>query len=73
MQISEHPSINAYQGIQTGFAGLNENSKKLASPNQLDKTDALIDLKHNETQVEASAKALKASDDRIGTLLDIMA
>lgn len=73
MQVTSNPFISAYQGIQTGFQQLDNNSAQLASPNQPNKTDALIDLKQTETQVEASAKALKSADDRIGTLLDILA
>lgn len=73
MDISNSAAALAYQGIQTGFNGLNENAKQLANPNHVDKTEALVGLKENENQVQASAKALKSADDRIGTLLDILA
>ena len=71
MDISNNPMMTAYQGIQNGFNQLDKDSKVLSSPNQLDKTEALVN--QDETQVQASAKAVKAADDMIGTLIDTFA
>lgn len=73
MDISNNPFASAYQGIQNGFQQLDKNSEVLSSPNQPDKTEALVNLKQDETQVQASAKAVKAADDMIGTIIDIFA
>ncbi|MBD3821591.1 hypothetical protein [Hydrogenovibrio sp. JE_KL2] len=64
---------NSIQGMQKGFEQLDQASKDIANPNQPDKASGLVQTKFSETQVEASTKSLKAADDRIGTLLDIMA
>lgn len=71
MDISNNPMMTSYQGIQNGFNQLDKDSKVLSSPNQLDKTEALVN--QDETQVQASAKAVKAADDMIGTLIDTFA
>jgi len=74
MDISaSNPFTHAYQGIQNGYSQLNKDSAVLASPNQPDKTEALVHLNQNETQVQASAKAVKAADETLGTIIDIMA
>lgn len=73
MEVSGSASQYAIQGMQKGFEQLDQASKELANPNQPDKENGLVQTKFSETQVEASTKSLKAADDRIGTLLDIMA
>lgn len=65
--------LNAYQGMQNGFNGLNENSQKIANPSSEKQLEALVDVKLDANQVQASAKAVKAADDAIGTIIDIMA
>ena len=73
MQISNSTAINGYKGIQEGFNRLDSASRQLADPNQTDKTKPLLELPKQTLQVEASAKAVKAYDDALGTLIDIMA
>lgn len=73
MQISGSPAAYAYQGIQDGFSRLNNTSQQIATPNSPNLETNLVDLKQNETQVNASAKVLKTADGMIGTLIDIMA
>lgn len=74
MQIANNnPFLTAQQGMQNGYQQLNKNSEILANPNQPDKAEALIDTKQAENLVSANLKAAKAADDRIGTLLDILA
>lgn len=73
MNISGSPAAYAYQGIQDGFNRLNNTSQQIATPNSPNLETNLVDLKQSETQVEASAKALKTADGMIGTLIDIMA
>ena len=72
MQISNSAAINGYKGIQEGFNRLDEASRQLADPNNPDKIAPLLELPKQTLQVEASAKAVKAHDDMLGTLIDIM-
>ena len=64
---------SAQQGMQQGFDNLKERSERLASPNNPDATGDLVSLSQDEKLVQSSAKALKAADDNLGTLLDIIA
>lgn len=73
MQVSSSAAAYAYQGMQDGFNRLTENSQQLANPNNTEIAEPLIELKQNETQVQASAKSFKSYDEMIGTLIDIMA
>ncbi|MGC9385368.1 MAG: hypothetical protein ACP5D0_00335 [Hydrogenovibrio sp.] len=73
MDISTTAGAYAYQGIQSGFNQLDQDSQKLANMNNPNKAEPLVSMKQTETQVESSAKALKTADDMIGTLIDIMA
>ncbi|WP_024851128.1 hypothetical protein [Hydrogenovibrio kuenenii] len=73
MEVSGSASQYSIQGMQKGFNQLDQASKDIANPNQTDKAPDLIQTKQSENQVEASAKSFKAANDRIGTLLDIMA
>lgn len=73
MQISNSAAINGYKGMQDGFNRLDTASQQLADPNQPDKIKPLLELPKQTLQVEASAKAFKAHDDMIGSLIDIMA
>lgn len=74
MQISSSDSIYmAQKGIQNGYDKLNKNSEILATPNSPEIAGALIDNKTAENLVSANLKTIKAADERLGTLLDILA
>lgn len=73
MQISNNVFMTAYQGVQTGYNQLDQNSQKLANPNNPDKAEAIIDNLSAKNQVETNLKVIKNDNDRLGTLLDIMA
>ncbi|MDX1572859.1 MAG: hypothetical protein R3341_02445 [Methylophaga sp.] len=64
---------SAYQGIQTGLQSAASSSAKIASSgtNGGDLTTPIVELSQAELQVAASTKALQASTDMVGTLLDI--
>ncbi len=74
-------TIPAFQsglnGIQTGLQSLNQNAAKIASAGALqsntDITEPLINLLSDELQIKASAKVIEASNNLIGTILDIKA
>ncbi len=67
----------ALAGIQNGLDNLQKNARQIAGDPTAPDADAqslveaVVDLKANVQQVEASMKVLKVSDDIIGTLLDI--
>jgi len=69
----------ALSGVQKGLAGFQKNSGQIAgaviseSANEKLLITAVVDLKINETQVAASMKVLSASEELIGTILDIKA
>ena len=82
--MSSIPAIHTgIQGIQRGMDDLRQNARSIASatttqpPNQNlaaePITDALVNLKLNELQVDASVEVVQAASDMIGTLLDIKA
>jgi len=82
--MSTIPAINAgIQGINKGMDGLRRNAHDTATLNTPNSptspsdaktvTETLLDMKSNELQVEMSAKAVKAADDMIGTIIDIKA
>lgn len=73
MEISGSASQYAIEGMRKGFDQLDKASQQVANPNEPDKASGLIETKQSETQVQASAKSFKAADDRIGTLLDVIA
>ena len=66
-------------GIQRGADGLARNAAEIASAGQMDGSagrdlaQPLVEQRQNLEQVQASTKVLKAGDDMIGTLLDVMA
>jgi len=70
---------NGIQGIRTGLEGMQKTASQIASteamrsegPSELAKS--LIDLKVYTYQVDASAQVVKATDQVIGTLLNIKA
>ncbi len=67
------------QGIQRGLGGLRRDATAIAKATTAepvqsgDLTTPLVDLSQNRTQVDASAKVVKTSDDCIGFLLDTFA
>ncbi|CAK0768434.1 conserved hypothetical protein [Gammaproteobacteria bacterium] len=68
---------NASLGIQRGMQGAARNAAQVAGAEQLsgtaDPTQPLLDNKSDSISVRANAKVLKAADDTLGTLLDVMA
>ena len=70
---------SALYGIQKGLADMKGNAAKLAGAeafkrdNPADLAQALVELQNNRLQIEASAKALKTTDDTVGSLIDILA
>jgi len=66
-------------GIHTGMDSLRKDAQVIVSQNisnvtdTKDVTDALIDMKASQHQVEASAKVIETQDEILGTLLDEMA
>jgi hypothetical protein len=62
-----------YLGVRSGLDSLNERSERLSDANNHDKIADLATLPQDVKQVQSSAKSLKSENDRIGTLLDIMA
>lgn len=72
-------TIPAFQsglaGIQTGMQSLNRNAAKIASSETIqsggDFTEPLVNMIRDEQQVKASAKVIEASNNMIGSILDI--
>lgn len=66
-------------GVQRGLQGAASSASAIANAGQGSSTDmrsmteALVTLKQHEQQVSASAKTIKAADDMIGTLIDVLA
>lgn len=66
-------------GVQKGMQGAASSASVIANANQGSSTDmrsmteALVTLKQQEQQIEASAKTIKAADDMIGTIIDVLA
>lgn len=77
MQINS-PGMTALQGMMSGMQSMNKNAHSIATAPatpaaQNQQTEAVVGLMGDQHQVQASAKAFKAADDMIGSLLDIMA
>lgn len=66
-------------GVQKGLQGATNSAATIASadqassPDSKSMTEALVTLKQHEMQVAASAKTIKAADDMVGTLIDVLA
>lgn len=79
MDSSSIASVGAsslYQGLsgmQNSAHQLNQNAQVLATPKHPDQTQALVDLNQNETQFQANAQSVKAYDELLGSLIDVMA
>jgi hypothetical protein len=65
---------SALQGIRRGMEGQDRNAAQIASAGQMQgedsPTQSLVESKVNRLQVEASAKAMRAIDEAIGSLFD---
>ena len=67
---------HALAGIQRGLHGARENAASIAGADQMNGrdpaglVDPLVGLIENRLQVQASAKAMKAADEMIGSLFD---
>ena len=72
-------SLTGLAGIQKGLDNLKRDANNIAqtvsqgSQNTTDLAKSMVDLKHDQNQVEASGKVVKAVDDVLGTLIDINA
>lgn len=67
---------SAQLGIARGIAGLNQDAQVIAQTvtgSGGDLTGALVDSLQQELSVKASAKVLAASDQMLGSLIDLMA
>ncbi|MCB1876555.1 MAG: hypothetical protein KDH88_11330 [Chromatiales bacterium] len=71
---------NALHGIQQGMEGLRRNALRVAgagqegeAPNHSERVEALVEMKGDQQQVQASAKALKTANETLGSLLDVQA
>ncbi|MGC1459275.1 MAG: hypothetical protein WA825_13460 [Steroidobacteraceae bacterium] len=67
---------SAQLGIARGIAGLNQDTQVIAQTvtgSGGDLTGALVDSLQQELSVKASAKVLAASDQMLGSLIDLMA
>ena len=66
-------------GIQKGLQGAQASAAQIADAPQASTSDAsavtgaLIALKQHELQVTAAAETIKAADEMIGSLIDILA
>ncbi len=71
------PALQAgIAGIDNGLDGLHRNATTIARAapgDSADSTRALLDLRADQHQVEASVKVLKAADEMLGSLLDVRA
>jgi len=69
----------ALTGIRSGFENLQKNASRIAGTNDPQREDApslvsaVVNLKANVQQVEASIAVLNVSGELIGTILDIKA
>ncbi len=63
-------------GINNGLDGMRRNATEIAratTGNGADIPHALVDLRTNQHQVEASVKVIKSADEMLGSLLDVRA
>jgi len=63
-------------GVQQGYASLKQNAHEIANANGSNNQNIgqpMVGLIQDRNQVAASAEVIKASDETLGTLLDIMA
>lgn len=67
MYTSAAQGLTQAQGLQSRSAAA------LAQTERTNTEQALMDLRRAEQQAQASVKAIKSSDDMIGTVIDMMA
>ena len=63
-------------GIQQGFSSLKQNAHEIANANGgngQNLASSMVGLIQDRTQVAVNAEVIKAVDDTLGTLLDVMA
>jgi flagellar hook protein FlgE len=66
-------------GIRKGLDGIQKTASQIASKETMegdsphDLAESMVNLKVNKNQVSASAQVVKATDQMLGTLLDIKA
>ncbi len=61
-------------GINNGLDGMRRNAAEIARATTGDDTNtarALVDMRINQHQVEASVKVIKTADEMLGSLLDV--
>ena len=67
------------RGLQKGLQGVQTSAAQIAGATQASTSDAsamtaaLIALKQHELQVAAAAETIKAADEMIGSLIDVLA
>ena len=78
--MSSIPALNsAITGIMRGNNGIRQNATEIASADMMRNEPGrglatpLVEMIAHQTQVEASAKVVKAVDEMLGTLIDIRA
>jgi hypothetical protein len=70
---------NGLNGIRIGLDGIHKTASQIASKESMqaggarELAESLLDLKVYNYQVDASAKVVKATDQMLGSLLDIKA
>ncbi len=74
--MSTIPALQSgFSGIQSGMQSLNQHAAKIASTNTSQAngnfTDPLVNMISDKHQVQASIKIVEASNEMIGSLLDI--
>jgi len=78
--MSSIPALSsAISGIMRGTNGVRQSAAEIASADMLrgkpgkDLATPMVEMIGHRTQVEASAKVIKAIDEMLGTLIDIRA
>lgn len=74
-------SGSALNGMQRGMQGIRRSAADIAQPitktasakDTLDFARSVVEMKQHEIQTKASARALQAHNDALGTLLDVEA
>ena len=68
---------SAFTGIQKGLEGMRKSASDITRAGTTENglsaeglTTAIVELKENQVQVQASAKVLKTVDETIGSLFD---
>lgn len=72
------PVQSGIQGIQSGMQNLKQDAQEIASNGTTKEESSnlqrpLIDLVQDKNEVASATKVVKAADETIGTLVDVMA